>query len=79
MLAGLVARRTQYEADINRVMDELQKKQVELQRSYVNDLEVLQRQLTQRGDLDGAVAVKAEREKTLAGLPQPPPPSPAPR
>jgi hypothetical protein len=68
MSPGLLERRKQYETELSRLLEELKQQQTALQKQYLEDLTTLQRQLTQRGDIAGAVAVKEERERVQAAL-----------
>lgn len=58
--------RTQYEKDLASVMAELQAQQTQAEKQYLADLETLERQLTQKGNIDGAMEVRREREQ-IAG------------
>lgn len=68
MPPGLLECRKQYETELSRLLEELKQQQTALQKQYLEDLTTLQRQLTQRGDIAGAVAVKEERERIQAAL-----------
>lgn len=69
MTGLLLTQRNRYDAALKLILDELKQKQDNVQKPYLRDLEDLQRQLTRRGDIAGATAVKAERERVLADLP----------
>lgn len=66
--ADLEAYRTQYSQSLAALRAERETKYARVRASYVAVLERLQKDVTTRGDLDGAVAVKAERERITAAL-----------
>ena len=64
--ADLDAYRTQYSQSLATLRAERETKYARVRASYVAALERLQKDVTTRGDLDGALAVKAERERIAA-------------
>ena len=53
----------QYNTALMRVIGDLQEKQAQVQKQYAADLETLEHTLTQRGNIDGAMEVRREREQ----------------
>lgn len=55
--------RSQYEHGLSRVMSALREKQAQVQKQYLTELEALERQLTQRGNIEGAMEVRRESKE----------------
>lgn len=72
---ALAALRTKYDAAISQIGEMQLAKEAQLLRAYLTSLDALQRQLTQKGDLEAAVAAKNER---IAAAKLLPPEQPAP-
>ena len=64
--ADLDAYRTQYSQSLAALRAERETKYARVRASYVAALERLQKDVTTRGDLDGALAIKAEHERIAA-------------
>lgn len=60
--------RGQYTEALTRYLTELQEKQVQVQKLYLTDLEALERQLTQRGNIEGAMEVRRERAQVAGSV-----------
>jgi hypothetical protein len=62
--------RTAYDSSVAKTVSQLQEKQTEIQKQYVRDLEILERKLTQNGNIQAAMAVRRERTQATALLPK---------
>ena len=80
MPAVLLKKREAYDAGVMRLVTDMQRQQTAQQGLYARELELLQKQLTQRNDITGAIAVRQEKGRILAELKaagvEAPPPSP---
>ncbi len=67
----LVTRQSLYEQDVQRATKDLYARFDSLKQNYVRALDELQKQLTVAGDLDGAVAARAEKQRVLGSVSKP--------
>src|SRR5262249_21295652 len=69
----LLGPQKKYEQDVQLATKTLSERADALKQKYVRDLDELQKQLTVAGDLDGAVAVRAEKQRMVGGISKPAP------
>lgn len=61
MPESLSQQRSRYDTELTRLVGEIQEKQTQVQKQYLAELETLERHLTQRGNIEGALEVRSER------------------
>ena len=66
-VSEIVALRTPFEKNLATIRGAREQRVEAAGKTYLDGLDRLQKEITSRGDLDGALAVKAERERAAAG------------